>query len=98
MPSGLYATDDTMPVCPMRVACSLPVATSHSLIVWSAPPAASVLPSGLYARDDTPLVLMVASSLPVATSHSLIVWSAFPAASVLPSGLYATEYAPWTCK
>ena len=36
-----------MPVCPLRVARSLPVATSHSLIVLSLLPEASVLPSGL---------------------------------------------------
>lgn len=32
-PSGLYATDSTQPVCPLRVACFLPVATSNSLVV-----------------------------------------------------------------
>ena len=86
-------------VCPLRVACSLPVATSHSLIVWSLLPEASVLPSGLNATDHTPPVcpLRVACSLPVATSHSLIVWSPLPEASVLPSGLYATEYTQLVC-
>ena len=42
-----------MSVCPLRVACSLPVATSHSLIVLSLLPEASVLPSGLNATDET---------------------------------------------
>jgi hypothetical protein len=33
LPSGLKATEVTTPLCPLRVARSLPVATSHSLIV-----------------------------------------------------------------
>ena len=52
-------------MCPLRVACSLPVATSHSLIVLSQLPEASVLPSGLYATEHTVLVcpLRVSRSL-----------------------------------
>gem|GEM_PF-6095440 len=75
MPSGLYATEDTDQVCPLRVACSLPVAASHSLIVWSKLPEASVLPSGLYATEDTPPVcpLRVACSLPVTASAAVAV-------------------------
>ncbi len=38
---------------PSKVACSLPVATSHNLIVRSALPDASILPSGLKATDTT---------------------------------------------
>src|SRR5207244_670429 len=52
----LYATEPTGDVCPLRVASSLPVATSHSLIVLSALPEASVLPSRLYATELTPAV------------------------------------------
>src|SRR4051794_40585456 len=36
-----------------HLSASLPVCTSHSLIVWSKLPEASVLPSVLYARDHT---------------------------------------------
>src|SRR5947209_3817561 len=53
LPSGLKATDDTPSVCPLRVACSLPVATSHNLIVLSLLADANVLPSGLKATDCT---------------------------------------------
>src|SRR5262249_3413902 len=42
--------------CPLSVACSLPVATSHSLTVRSPLPEASVFPSGLYATEVTPFV------------------------------------------
>src|ERR1700722_17735084 len=84
LPSGLYATDHTKPLCPLRVARSLPVFTSHNLIVLSLPEA-NVLPSQLKATDHAILVcpLRVASSLPASTSHSLIVSSKPPEASVL---------------
>jgi len=49
LPSGLNATEWTLPVCPLWVTRSLPVATFHSLIVLSPLPDASVLPSGLNA-------------------------------------------------
>jgi len=73
LPSGLKATDHTSAVWPWRVACSLPVATSHSLIVLSALPEASVLRSGLNATEKTGIVWprRMASSLPVATSQIL---------------------------
>ena len=48
LPSGLNAT-----VPPLSVACSLPVATSHSLIVWLDAPDARVLLSGLKAKEYT---------------------------------------------
>src|SRR4051794_25806480 len=72
---------------------------SHSLIVSSKLPEASVLPSGLYATAHTQSVWpsRVARSLPVATSHSLIVLSLLPEASVLPSWLYAREYTVSAC-
>src|SRR4051794_16172599 len=81
------------------LALSLPAATAHSLIVLSPLAEASVLPSGLYAMDDTPSVcpLRVAFCLPVATSHSLIVLSLLAEASVLPSGLKATDDTPSVC-
>jgi hypothetical protein len=72
LPSGLYAKEVTYSVCLLRVACSLPVATSHSLkigVSHSPEAEASVLPSGLKATGPEPL--SVASSLPDATSHSL---------------------------
>src|SRR5262245_26298035 len=80
-------------------AAYLPVATSHSLTVWSWLPEASVLPSGLYATERTQPVcpLRVACSSPVAASHSLTVWSSLPEASVLPSGLYATDRTQPVC-
>src|SRR5690349_16137802 len=53
LPSGLNATERTMPVCPLRVARSLPVVTSHSLTVLSWLAEARILPSGLNATDIT---------------------------------------------
>ena len=44
-------TDQTNPSCPFSVARSLLVATSHSLMVWSELPVASVLPSGEYTTE-----------------------------------------------
>ena len=75
------------------MATSLPVATSHSLIVRSKPAEASVLPSGLNDTDDTTNVcpFSVARSLPVGASQSLMVMSSLAEARVLPSGLHATE-------
>src|SRR5262245_13022020 len=63
LPSGLYVTEITDFVC--RVACFLPIRTSHSLIVPSALPEASVLPSGLYVTENTTFVCpwTVAASL-----------------------------------
>ena len=73
-----------MSVWPRRMACSLPVATCHSLIVWSRLAEASVLPSRLKATEVTWLLcpLRVACSLPVATSQSLSSpgWNPGPAA------------------
>src|SRR4051812_20828233 len=65
LPSGLHATDHTSPVCPLRVANSLPVAAPHSFAVWSLPAEARVLPSGLHVTEFTAFVcpLRVASSL-----------------------------------
>src|SRR5262249_8627529 len=74
VPSALNATHRPSPVCPLRVASSLPPATSQSLIVPSSHPEASVLPSGLKARAETwsACPLRVACSLPVATAQSLM--------------------------
>src|ERR1700740_413502 len=49
VPSGLKATDHTIPVCPLRMAFFWPVFTSHTLIFGSSHPAASRVPSGLNA-------------------------------------------------
>ena len=46
LPSGLYDTDITALVCPLRVAMFVRLATFHSLIVLSQLPDAKVLPSG----------------------------------------------------
>ena len=56
-------------VCPLRVACSLPVATSHSLIVLSSLPEASVLPSGLNATEFTQLRVSLEGGLLLARRH-----------------------------
>src|SRR5262249_20796410 len=78
---------------------SLPVATSHSLIVLSSLAEASILPSGLKATEPTesPCDLRVACSLPVRRSHSLTQLSQLAEASVLPSGLKATEHRASVC-
>ena len=78
----------------LRAAFSLPVAASQNLTVPSAIPAASVVPSGLYARQNTSPACppTVARSLPVATSQILIVRPRVPAARVLLSGLKATQF------
>src|SRR5262249_10151659 len=80
--------DQTYPVCPENVAVLEPLATSHSLIVWSALPVARVLPSGLKATELSQSVcpVRVAVRWPVATSHNLRAVPP-PEASVLPSGL-----------
>ena len=72
MPSGLKATADTGPSCPLRVARASPVAASHSRTVPSLPAEARVLPSGLKATAFTQpsCPLRVARASPVAASHS----------------------------
>jgi hypothetical protein len=109
LPSGLKATDQTMPVISWSVMLLLPVATSHSRISLvglplpnSPPPAARVLPSGPKATDQTMFLWprSVAVLLPVATSQ--IFSSMSPSgcsrppheASSLPSGLNATRTGP----
>src|SRR5438046_1096053 len=78
---------------------SLPVATTHTLIVLSSLAEASILPSGLKATEPTESLcdLRVACSLPVRRSHSLTVVSQVAEASVLPSGLNATEHTAFVC-
>ena len=92
MPSGLNATPVTLPVCPLSVSSSWPVAASQSLTVWSPLAEARRLPSGLNATPVTLPVcpLSVSSSWPVAASQSLTVWSSLAEASRLPSGLNDT--------
>lgn len=53
LPSGLNATDHTAWACPLRVARSLPVATSQNLTVLSRLAEARILPSGLNATEIT---------------------------------------------
>src|SRR5262245_19436071 len=67
LPSGLHDTLQTASVCPLRVVCSLAVATSQSFTVLSRPAEARVLLSGLHDTDQTVFVcpLRVASALPV---------------------------------
>ena len=73
-------------------------ATSHSRIVPSRLPLASVCPPGLNATDSTTPVPPVRGwpsgrgRAGSATSHSRTVPSALPLASVCPPGLNATEY------
>ena len=100
-PSGLKATELTPLIeCPVRVAISRRVATSHSLMVLSALPEAKILPSRLNASELTSVYLNVvecpsnvAILLPVAISHTWMVPSKLPLpeAKVLPSGLKAIE-------
>src|SRR5947209_2131863 len=76
--SGLYARELKGPMPAWKVVFSLPVSTSHNLIIWRMYAEARDLPSGLYPRNCTEPVSFVrvadkvAISLPVATSHSLI--------------------------
>ncbi len=52
-PSGLKATLQTLPVCPLRVRVSRPVAASHTYTVRSPLPLAIRLPSGQNATLPT---------------------------------------------
>jgi hypothetical protein len=93
LPSGVKATEYTLPVWPFKVAVCVRVFTFQSLIVLSSPPTeANVLPSGLNAREstDSSCPLNVAVSMPDFTSHNLTVSSWLPEASVFPSGQKAT--------
>jgi hypothetical protein len=78
---------------------SLPVFTSHSLIVLSPLAEASVWLSGLNATAKTwpSCPFRVAVFLPLATSQSLAVFSMPPEASSLPSGLNDTEETASVC-
>ena len=78
---------------PASVARSRRPATSQSLTVRSAPPEASVRPSGENATDRTepPWPSRLASSFPAATSQSLTCLSYPPDARSRPSGEKATE-------
>ena len=69
--------------------------TSHSFSSPSAPPEASVRPSGLQLHVCKPAArpLSVARQLPVAASHSRSVLSLLPDAMVRPSGLQAQAMA-----
>src|SRR5262245_59470333 len=99
-----------MRVCPLRVARSWPLSASHSLIVRSELPEASVFPFGLKATEETWAVrpLSVARSWPLAASNNLISplkcnlgssqrLQALAEARVLPSGLKATEVTQSVC-
>src|SRR5262245_20743415 len=99
LPLGLKAMERTKEGLPSRVAVFLPVRTSHSLIVLSTLPDASVLPSGLKATRMASSVCpsRVATALPVAASHTLTVLSVLAEASSLPSGLHATELTDLPC-
>src|SRR5262245_53123627 len=70
-----------------------PAGTSHRLMRRSAPPVATVLPSGLNATDSTQSVCpsSVGRLRPVGSSHSKVVFARPPAATSFPSGLYATD-------
>ena len=74
------ATELTPCVCPSRVAMFFRVFTSHNLIVLSAAPEASSVPSGENATELTPSVCLsrVAIIPLVSTSHNLIVPSSVP--------------------
>src|SRR5262245_27322988 len=88
-PSGLYATQQTTPVCPRSVSTSRPDATSQ---IFTTPqlPDATRPPSGLYDTQRTPLACprKVAISSPVAGSQIFTVVSELPDARRRPSGLY----------
>src|SRR5579871_5036492 len=89
--SGLNASR-TPSTCALLVASSLPVATSHHLIVPSMLPDARVLPSPENANATQPLWSdRDASSLPVATLHSLIFPSLLPEAIALLSDVNAMD-------
>src|SRR5438270_772317 len=82
-----------MPAFPWRERVFLPLATSQNLMVWSSPPEASVLPSGLKTTERTGSLWpwRVVRSFPVDQSQSLIVASSLPEASNLASGLKTTD-------
>ncbi len=50
-PSGLYATDDSVSVCPVNFCSCSPVSISHRRAVSSADPVIIVFPYGLYATE-----------------------------------------------
>ena len=83
----------------MSVRSSRPLATSQSLMVLSALPEASTVPSGEKVTELTKLVcpLRVRISRPLATSQSLMVLSELPEASTVPSGEKATEATSREC-
>src|SRR5260370_386956 len=60
-----------------RGACDSALATSQTMTVLSAEPAANCVPSGLQATPPKALVcpVSVACGFPLATSHTMIVWS-----------------------
>src|SRR5262249_9916167 len=105
LPSGLKATEWIPEECPLRVRDSLPVETSHNLIVVSRQPRsvtlskpqdplARVCPSEpkameLMTLEECPL--SARNAVPVETAQSLTVLSSLPQARIFPSGLKATE-------
>src|SRR5262249_734622 len=75
------------------------ILTSHSLMISSRLPEASVSPSLLKATEVTSFVCprRVERSLPVRTSQSLTVWSRLADARVCPSPLKATDRTVLAC-
>ena len=91
--SLLKTTPLTSPEEPASARTSNPVWASQSLTVWSIPPEASQLPSGLKARLKTsPALAVIVRTAPEATVNNATLLSAVPAASMVPSGLTATAF------
>ena len=87
----------------MKVQISLPVKTSHNLIVLSSLALARILPLGLKAteftppdQEDSPCPLRVRGSL-LAKCQIFIVLSSLPLANVCPSGLKTTDITLFEC-
>src|SRR5215469_12666475 len=83
----------------LKICVHSPVLTSHSQIVPSSPPLASVFPSGLKATDHTQLLCpcRVSRQWPVLVSQRRIVASWLPLAIRLPSGLKAMHRTQLLC-
>ena len=103
-PAGEYEILCTpeAPESTLRVEFTAPLCASHSLMIWSWLPLASMVPSGLHVTVSTqfecPLRVDWHSKVPAETSDQMrTVLSQLPVASLVPSVFHATDVTPREC-
>src|SRR6266568_510188 len=97
-PSGENATDQTGPLCPLKLAKDRPVATSQRVALPSSLPVSSHRSSGETPTDQTASgALKVTLSQVLDASQILAVKSPLPEMTCKPSGANATDRTSRLC-